>query len=287
MKEEKRGFLGALRFTNKRSHPSSPGVEYVTVGCGAPSVCKHKVKDKGLSDSLWGDLWTSQLLMCFFKKHFWKLLFVNSDFNQSWSSLAGLLISQHFYLSCFPVDPLDTFHFLPGTPKHSSVLVRFCYWSGFKQISASKSKYFFLLKDLWVVQNSQDLAVFVPRLCWVQVSFVWLLILVQWPLGTCCFFSWRKTGYQELSKVMQWHLNLPLASCLLRFHQLKQFECPDPMSRRGRGWEDEYLPNNTVCWNKGEKEVSKDHVYWPLLCSGVSPLAFKSGRTVFEFWLQT
>lgn len=41
----------------------------------------------------------------------------------------GLLISQHFYLSCFPVGPVDTFHSLPGTPKHSRV-----YWPGFAMI---------------------------------------------------------------------------------------------------------------------------------------------------------
>lgn len=153
----------------------------------------------------------------------------------------GLLISQHFYLSCFPVGPVDTFHSLPGSPKHSRV-----YWPGFamiilcfKQTPKSvllRAHTFSCLRICGLPRT--------PRawLCWaLHYSYVeFRSPRCDFSFGTSdhqghVFFSWWKTGYQELSKVIQWHLNLPLASCLLRFHQPKQLECPDPTSRRGDG----------------------------------------------------
>lgn len=95
----------------------------------------------------------------------------------------------------------------------------------------------------------------------VLSSGFFLVCSYSGPVASWDYFfspSWWKIGFQELSKVMQWHLNIPLDQACSDF--INQSNLCAQTQHHERGLENEYLLNNTVCWDKDNKEVNKDHV---------------------------
>lgn len=176
-----------------------------------------------------------------------------------------LLISKHFYLACFPVGPVDTFHSLPGTSKHSRV-----YWSGFamiilcfKQTPKSVLLRTHTFSCLRICELSRTPSAW---LCWVlDYSYVEF----RSPLCDFSFWTSDHRGHvffllveDRISRAEQsYAVASEPSTCIMpaQISSTKATRVSRPNITK-RGWEDEYLPNNTVFQNKDEKEVSEDHV---------------------------